>query len=275
MKNLFYTVCLFILTHITFSNTNYGQNDTANQDFFNKLTFEIELNKKEYVQFEPIFVKAEIVNKTQKPLAIMSLPSFSRIQLLVRYNGGERSKTFGNLFLIGTGRDGFGTTLDNNQSITGNIVLEKNLNDMFPNYGKYNIQVILKNSFGKEIKSEIKEITISEPTGIDKEAVVFLKKAQNSALFWWKEDADAEHYNKTGKSLMEDFTERYSSSVFGDYSIFRLANDYLNAGHIEKAAVEFEKIKLSSNKKIADDANKAIEDIEKSKNYLLKQPRQK
>ncbi len=261
---------LFFLVFCLSCILNATAQDKFAKDDFDKLSLNIGLNKTNYFPLEPIFVQMEVFNKTDNSLKLLSTPDFKRISLAVVFNG--KRKIFNSLFLTGQSRPGFGTIINKGQSLSENIVLETYLAEMFPEYGQYQIQFILDNGrdtdLRKEIRSEIKEIIIEKPTGINKDAVEFLRQNQLQSLFWWKEASEKESLEKNGKSLVEEFANKYSESVFGELAIYQLGLHFNNGGYIERAKLEFEKIKNSNNKYVADNAKKSLTEIVVKENSL-------
>ena len=249
--------CILLVLGFIYCQSAHSQTSVTVRDEFEKLSFKAEFNKNEYLPLEPIFLKLEMINKTGEPLKLSSTPSFKRIQVMVAHNGN--SKTFDNLFLLSQPRNGVGTEFARDQILKGDVVLEKDLDSIFPETGQYKVQIILTNGrIGKddlsEIRSKVIDIEVKEPQGIDKAAVNFLKKNQDRVLFWWK-DQDK------GRDLLEAFVQNYSGSVFGEYAIFHLGLSYKGAGEFIKARNEFEKIKSSENSLISKEAKQNLAEI--------------
>lgn len=242
---------------------NVGAQNNLLKDDFGKLSFDVNLNKNDYFPLEPLFAQVKVTNNTDKSLNILSTPDFKRLYLIVKF-GGKR-KVFNTLFLTSGSRPGFGIVIDKGQSIDADIVLETYLAEIFPEYGQYQIQFVLSNGktekLRKEIRSDIKEIIIKEPFGINKEAIEFLRQNQEQSLFWWKESGEQESIEKNGRPLIEEFVNKYSETVFGELAVYQLGIHYLNGGYIEPAKLEFEKIKNSTNKYVADKAKSSLAEI--------------
>ncbi len=242
--------------------------ETVLKEDFGKLSLNVELNKSEYIPLEPLFVQIKVSNQTQDTLSLLSIPDFKRLFVEVTSNG--ITKTVGSLYTSGPGRGSFPVEVKKGQAFSKAVALEVNLSKMFPEPGQYQMRFVLYNGrdkgLGGQIKSEIKEITIKKPTGIDKVAIEFLRKNMDQSsdvLFWWKDQ------NKW-QELMEKFVQDYSESEIGEYAIFQLGISYSNGGELDKAETEFEKIKNSSNKYISDNANKSLAEIKQKKTDLEK-----
>jgi hypothetical protein len=147
------------------------------------------------------------------------------------------------------------------ESIEGNVVLEKMLDEIFTQYGHYEIQFVLDDGTGTQILSDVKAVNIYEPTGTNKEAVDFLRKNQNKAFLWWKSSSERENISRNGRPLIEEFTARFSETVFGEYAHYQLGLHYMNGRETEKAKIEFEKIKYSENPVIATEAQRNLDKL--------------
>ena len=237
--------------------TAYTQSSSVVGNDFDKLSLTATLNKTEYLPLEPIFVKLTVVNKTDKHLSTSTTPSFTRIKLKVRHNGNM--KVFDDLFLLGQPNNGLGIKLAPSEFIEREVILEKDLNDYFPEVGQYRVQILLNDGAGKEIQTEAIKITIGKPAEINENAINFLKQNQHRALFWWKDD-------EKGQQLLETFVLNYSESVFGDYARYQLASLYFNEKEFGRAKAELDKAKSSSNTVLAREAKELLTKIAQANN---------
>lgn len=267
MKNFVLKIILFNVVFFVFTTSVISQNLPLKDDF-NKLSFSVEFGKDVFIPLEPVFVKAKISNNTDKSLHLSGMPDFKRISIEVM-SEKDSSKIFNSLFLIGPDRPGFRTTLDSGQEINENLLLKVNLDEMFPRTGQYKIRFILDNGRDgddrKVVTSDIKEITIKEPFGIDKEAVEFLRKNQGPSLFWWRTDCEKQVLSQSGKSLLDVFAENYGETVFGEYAIYEKGLNYLSNNELEKAEIEFQKIKETKNFYISEMLDKSFTELKTKK----------
>ena len=224
-----------------------------------KLTFEVDLNKTNYVQLEPIYGKFKLSNQTEG-LLYTEIPDFLQDTML-RVNFKGKIKEVGRLAsYIGRAEKLPGHNIPAFQPegiYEKDLSIEINATEIFPESGNYQIQFFLYGAKG--IASNIIEITIEEPSSINKEAFDYLSKYENAMSFYWvwKE--------KDGISLLETFVNKYGESAYGESAISYLGNVYSAKGEIDKAKAEFEKIKSSENAIIAKEANKSLADIAKRK----------
>jgi hypothetical protein len=263
---------LFILTTVSLvvlAHTSHVQEKS--KDNFEKMSFEVELNKNSYLPLEPIYAKFKFSNQTGAPLAI-ERPQFL-VDSKLRVSFKDKLSEF-NRLTLSTGRPqpmpGEIPVFQHGDVYERGYILNTGLEGFFPEPGSYQIQFVLYSPDGgtKSIVSNLIEITIENPRGIDKEAFEFLNKYKNETLFFGGEKGN-------GQFLLETFVNKYSESVYGEYAIYQLGLAYRYKNEIDKAQVEFEKIKSSKNKYIADIANESLEDVARTKAYLEKMKQQK
>ena len=209
-------------------------NDTPG---FTELTLELDTHKQRFVQFEPIPIVMRISNKTTKDVV------------------GHNALIFGtpylNLFMIG--EDGRKHRIPPPTSMTvccgaNPLPFEPgdsysrahlwivSLGETFPQEGEYRIQVELSDLNSREkISSNVVKLKIDAPTGLDSEAVEFLKH-----------NADISNFLNGGfptkQDTLKEFVARYGESVYGDYATFILAGRYLAAQEYDKALEHFTKL---------------------------------
>ncbi len=224
-------------------------------------SFDVRLNKKTYLLYEPMFAQfaAKLRAQDNKPLFL------NETSVKVKFAG--ETKDFGKLGLI-TGSPQrlpkiLLPNLDGLSSENNLICYEKEENiervrEFFPRAGNYQIQFFLHGS-AKGLASNVIDITIETPTGINKEAFNFLNQYESDTPFDWV------WTQKKGVASLEEFVNKYSQSVYGDLAIQYLGNIYLAKGEFDKAWLEFEKLKNSEHKTLAEDAKRSLVVIEKRK----------
>jgi hypothetical protein len=238
------------------------------KDDFKKMSFEVALNKDSYLPFEPILAKFRFSNQTEFAQTTYN-PVFLQ-ESKIRINFNDKITEYNTLSLITSKPFRLPAIYQPGHVYEQEELLSTMLGVFFPEPGNYEIQFILSSSDAAEsIASNSIHITIENPTGIDKEAYDFLKKHEKFAgLFAWASE------EKNGVALLENFVSRYGESNYGNLAIYNLGVIYQAKDELDKAQIEFEKVKSGNNKIIADSANKALSDIAKRKIYLekLKQP---
>jgi hypothetical protein len=234
--------------------------------------FEVKLNKEKYLPCEPMFAefKAKLPVTDEEPLFLhettisVSFEDQAKkvVGLGVNFETPQRlPKVVDPLVILNkSANEDEITTYQRKVSIDA-------VNGLFRKAGKYQIQFILYslNAPNNEITSNLIEITIEEPTGINKEAFEFISKYNGVTTFNWVWE------EKNGIALLEEFVAKYAQSIYGEKAILYLGNIYKAKDQLEKAQIEFEKIKSSENKLVADEASKALQDITARKACLLKQ----
>lgn len=267
MKKKIYKQTIILVACLLFVLDVNAQSEFMKDDF-DKLSFSVQTNKSDYFPLEPILLRFEVSNTTEEDLKLNTRPDPKRISVEITFNGIVKS--FSSPFLIGPGRSGLGDLFEKGQILNKDVLLDTYLDEMFPEYGKYQVSIILNNGRDDEMKASTRsntfEITIKKPTGINKAAIEFLRQNQNQSLFWWKEKNDEASIASTGKPLIENFANKYSKSVFGEYAALLLGQHYSNSGEIERAKIEFEKIKGSSNKYVAENAKERLFELKKKGN---------
>jgi hypothetical protein len=261
----------------------FSAQETVKDDF--DRTLHVELDKSSYVMLEPMLAKFNLT----LPSADRSPRILKSISVKITYNG--RTRQFQGLTLITTQGEPQPLPAGNHDGLLNNGELDSlrkgnsnvqptnveikshdfdeeeiidRVGEFFPNPGKYQIQFLLHYPTGKVIPSNVIEITVEEPSGIDKEAFDFLNKYENAiSFFWvWKE--------KNGEALLAEFVNKYGGSLYGESAISYLGNVYLAKVDLDKAKAEFEKIKASENSTIARNATNSLTDIAKRKADLQK-----
>lgn len=227
-----------------------------------KMSFRIDVEKTEFVQLEPISMHYSFTNETGSPQTTIRPAVLNDSILSVK--SGSKIKQYGELsvFRILLARQP--TTFEPGKGVEGQILLEANLEKFFPKPGTYTIWLGITGAKGEMIQSNALEIRIAAPTGIDKEAFDFIQKnkvhQQYPVLFRWKNEEEVEY----SKVLLEEFVDKFSASVYGEYAIYQLGNYYFRVGQLDKARVELSKLRNSNNQRIARDAGATLSDVVKS-----------
>lgn len=227
----------------------------------------VELNKNSYFLYEPIFAHFKIALPIGEK-ASQLIPYGTSVKITFR---GE-TKDFGILsrgeapqFLPEVGSQDFGDLkVENQQTIREADVNLERIDELFPTPGSYQIQFIWHGSSG-EIESNLINISIGEPTeGIEKRAFEMLKEYKDPTSFNWILT------DKNGLEKLQKFVAEFGDSVYGERAIRCLANVYLAKDELDKAEVEFERIRLSKNKPISNGVDQALKQIELRRMQLRK-----
>lgn len=271
-----FTTVLFMLVFFQDTSTQVNKDDVdfekapkqeiykTDKDDFEKMSFEVELNKTDYVLLEPIGIIFKFSNKTDKSLTSYTPNFLTKTSVKVSHNNESWERALYNLSINSPVR--FPTIFMPGKTIESNGILQPNYTSkFFAEPGKYQIQFFLSGSSEgvEKISSSVFEVEVKQPTGIDNEAFLYLKKHQSplsSDLFYIDKRKNAEDARR-----LEAFVSKYGSSVYGEYAIYSLGNFYLFYNELEKAEIEFEKIRSSDSKIIAEAAAKALAEVEKCK----------
>ena len=219
----------------------------------------INLEKDTYKQWEPVILRSRIENKTDTVLTTLIPDIVSEGSILIE--SGKEKREFDELSIIRPFLARQPVTLDPGQGLNEEFVLERDLDEFFPKPGVYMIRILLSSTGGKRIVSNPVEIHIESPTGIDKEALEFIKRnkahSRYPILFTWNNDVRTEN----GKTLLEEFVSKYSGSVYGDYAIYQLGNYYFVRREFDKAKIELNKVKNSPISRIAKESKQTLSNL--------------
>lgn len=248
------TFYLLILSSIAFSQVlpkenkadlSDGRNESAN------LTLEVELNKREYLPFEPIAATLRLSNNTGHELAMSPPELLQDTRLAVTDPAGHEQKGISLTLSLGKPQylPGSPRTIQPFQIFEEETILPLDPR-IFERTGNYRLQF----SFSV-VKSVPVKITVKEPSGINKDAFEFLKLHGKDPNF-------ADDFLQRKGGLLEKFVRDFSESVYGNHAVFALGSYLLHTGETEKAKAEFEKITNSEIKLIRKWTKKALTEIE-------------
>lgn len=256
MKKLLALIVLVLGASVAFSQTA-DLLQKRNSDF-DKLTFQVELEKKSYFPFEPMRAAFQVINQTSEPLAASSPLFLLHSSLEVVNPKGDTIKISRLSNTSGGGPElpGANQTLQPSQrySTVGFISIPP---DVFAEPGNYKIQFELSEA-DTLLKSNVSEVTIKTPQGINKEAFDFLN--QHGKDIWFGGDI---YETEEGEALIEAFVEKYGASIYAEPAISALANIYRSQGKLEKAKANFKKLESSKNKDFAEYSKRSLIEIER------------
>ncbi|MGI9108237.1 MAG: tetratricopeptide repeat protein [Pyrinomonadaceae bacterium] len=205
------------------------QNATPEMGSFTELTLELSSTKNRFVRLEPIPVTFTLSNQTEKEIrghASLSLSSLY-LDLYIQHNSGEMQKIDG---LTKESRY-FGVTSSNirqGERFRRRHLLSLNLDNLFPETGVYRLQVVFQDDSLKEmIKSNIIDINIVEPTGVDLEAFNYLSQVDTSDFF--------EGVTNSSPEKAVEFVARFGDSSYGPYAIYQLGQFHFLKGDYPEA----------------------------------------
>jgi len=237
----------------------YGQKGNAESIINPEMTLTVTVEKANYFPWEPITVKARFENKTDTVLTTL-LPYMLMDGTIVIETGAEK-REFSSLTVFRSLLARQPTQIKPGENYDEEFTLESSLDEFFPRPGTYTIYFVLNSSKENRLVSNSLEITIDNLTGIDKKAIDFIKRNKvhqyYPMLFSWDVTAKA----SDGRTLLEEFVSKYDRSVYGDSAILQLGTYYFARGELGKAKLEFDKIRNSSNPRIAKEAKNRLNSL--------------
>lgn len=238
-------------------------------DDFQNMSFEVELDKQTYHLLETVFAKFKFSNKTNAQQKTYE-PDFDQETIVrVEFKGKMMEYRLPTL-VVGKPMRLFPTTYGAGDTYEKEAMLGLFYKEYFPEPGKYQLQFILSGTDPtQQIASNLQEITILTPQGIDEEAYQFLEEHEKHGgwLFSW--------VHSYGLSSLQDFVDKYNQTPYGEVAIYKLGIAFQRAGKLDKAKSEFDKIKVSKSSHIRDIAIRAIGEIETKKALQDKLKQQK
>lgn len=260
MRNLIVVFLLLVCSGPTaaqISDSNVQRNDG-----FDKMSFEVELNKKKYLPLEPLLVTFRVTNNSSMTLPV-DRPSFRMDSILkvVNFKGETREiNTLTTSHGRGIPLPGPVPVLHPSGSYEAQVFPEMDLN-IFAEPGNYKLQFVLYKPDGgtKSLSSNVIEIVIDSPQGINKEAVDFLSKHGKDVWF------GKVFIEEAKPSLLKTFVKQYGHSDYGEYAILSLGRYYSYKGEFGNAKAEFKKLESSSNNFLVKLSKKELADIERKK----------
>jgi hypothetical protein len=212
------------------------------------------LDQPTYLPYEPLFVKFILSNRTNEPIAARKPQFLHNAKLLVTNLQGKTTEVSGLTLTTGGGPllpgEAQSSLLRPSQRYE-EIDIPYISPDVMSEPGKYTIQFLLS-----DLRSNIIDVVIEEPKGIDKQAFEFLNTHGKDV--WFGNIFE----QRDGLRSMEEFVILYGQSKYGDEAIYQLGKRYMITGQKEKAQRELEKIKNSKNLFIAENVKEMLAKIE-------------
>jgi len=255
MKKIITISILFLISLCSLGQTTNSERKEKTD--LEKLIFEVKLNKESYLPFEPVFVTFELSNKTNKVLEAKQPPDFLRSSQIKITNPQGKTVEIRGLSLTsggGVNLPGYKFELKPHQSYREEYVPAIDPK-VFSETGNYELQFFLNG-----LESNLIEMEVVSPQGLDKAAFDFI--SEHGKDIWFGRMLQEEE----GSNVLKIFVQNYGESGYGEYAINLLGKYYLHEEkNIDKAEVEFEKIKSSENKIIAYEAKRFLKEIEQRK----------
>lgn len=228
---------------------NYSGSRPMGVAFSENMSVGLMSKKKEYLRSEPIALKCSFSNKTVRQQNSI-LPDFSSEGMItVSSNGIERSYRMDSRSVPRRPM-----RFEPKSGFEEDILLDTDLDIMFPSTGTFSIYFSLPTYRGYTLKSNPVQIKINEPAGRDKEALDFFTRhkafLETRQLFGW-----FRHVKLDGRqTILEQFVNDYPDTVYGDLAALRLGTYFRERSDTHRASVLFERASRSDNLRIANDA---------------------
>lgn len=206
------------------------QNDASEVGKFSELTLEISSKKNRFVRLEPIPVTFTLSNQTEREIpghTSLSLGS-KYLDLYIQHDGGEMQK----IEYPAKEPRYFGVTPRNikqGERFNRRHLISLQLDQLFPAAGVYRLQVVFQDDKLKEmIKSNIIDIKIVEPTGVDLEAFNYLSTQVDASDFF-------EGVIRPSPEKVSEFVDRFGDSSYAPYAIYQLGQFHFIRGDYPEA----------------------------------------
>lgn len=189
------------------------------------------------VRLEPIPLLLSLKNEGPTNVEVATVPNLRGpyLELYVVGAGGQMVRMEGltaESVRIGPAR----IKLKPEEKYEEKILLTLGVNKYFQEAGTYHVQAVLyDDATGGKLTSNVLEITVAEPEGVDSQAFDYLMAHVNPSTFF---------ENGARKSLdrAEEFVQFFPASRYGDYVVYQLGLYYLERKQFDKSVKHFEKL---------------------------------
>jgi hypothetical protein len=243
-----------------------GQTPTAieitHRNNFEKMSFQVTLDKQSYLPLETIFAIFEFSNRTNSSLETYEPVFLRETKIKYVFNGvaGEIDP------LDYAGMPGFrpaGSMLPG-KSIVEEKMLTQTVGWELVRPGIYDLEFVLHDSSNSAfIKAPRIKLEIKNPKGINKKAFDFINEHRDFfGLSTWAILTDEQ------QKIMETFVNRFGNSVYGENAQWLLADSYLSEQKFDKAQLLFKRLRNSPHRIVSDEARQSLSEIERQKAKL-------
>jgi hypothetical protein len=234
MRKYTYLIMVVVLAVILVA---FGQNKSpeASDRKFSDLTLTAMTIKNEFLPMEPIGVLLTLDNETPDTIeGRFSLKLYySYFEIHVQNVKGE-IKEIKNAKSIRSKRFIPEMKLKPGEKYEESDVFY-NLHDVFSEPGDYSIYIIIKDTLHEqEVKSNLVQIKILEPNGVDADAYDFLKKCCSKDSFVFEGGKDDKFFTT--------FSSKFAGTVYSDFSDLITVKRYIIAKQYDKAEALLQKM---------------------------------
>jgi hypothetical protein len=212
------------------------QNSAGQIGRFSELTLQLNTTKSEFVKLEPIPLTITLKNQTSKKIrghAALRLGTKYVDLFVERYGEMRRVEHLTTQFhypLVSS------SDIKPKAEFRDSHLLNLDLANLFPEAGLYRLQVVLYDESLKEtVKSNVLDISITNPVGQDLEAFYFLSNRVNASNFF-------EGVVHSSPARVREFVEKFGESSYGPYATFLLGQFHFLRGEHQVATVILDKL---------------------------------
>jgi hypothetical protein len=224
----------------TSSQAQTNPNNTNQTDDVSLLSLSLSSPKSSYVLFEPVSLTFLLKNNTNRVVNDQTVLGFGpNLKVLVTNENNELTE------IEGSTLSGRGYLIASNVPLQPNqerskqeIVDDNSIEKLFPNPGRYTVRVSLFNQANQTVTSNSVTIEITQPQGVDQQALDYIKTVLKPA----------EKRNKFNDLTLvqQQFVNNFRTSVYWKYVIVKLASNYQLLGKFTEAEREFCKVSTVS-----------------------------
>jgi hypothetical protein len=272
---LVFSFLVMLISVVLSQITSESQIPTQKFSSGKELTWDVASLKESYLPLEPIQIKFRATNMTN-----LSTYDYEQTDFVLYVTRLGKTKKFEQIFPYPHGYLFIGK-IKSGESKDLYHFFDAKLLEMFPEYGKYDLKFAVpyfdeNDKQRKEFPLDSFSINITQPTGVDKKSFDFLNKYDNSRFL------QGLSQQKNNEVLYRKFVEKYEQTPYWDYVVYNLASlylsraDYSNKGDLDKtensdkAEIEYEKIRTSTNPVIAERSQIELQAMKVKKDYLRK-----
>jgi hypothetical protein len=272
---LVFSFIVMLISVVLSQITSESQLPTRQFSSGKELAWDVSSLKESYLPLEPLQIKFRATNLTN-----LSTYDYERINFVLYVTHLGKTKKFEQIFpyphgFLSVGKVKSGESKDLYHFFDNDFL------KMFPEYGRYDLKFAVpyfdeNDKKLKDVPLDSFSINITQPTGVDKKAFDFLNKYDNSRFL------QGLSQQKNNEVLYRKFVEKYEQTPYWDYVVYNLASLYLGRANystkgdldkvenLDKAQIEYERIRTSTNPVIAERAQNKIMENKQKKEFLQK-----
>jgi hypothetical protein len=248
---------------------------TQSESNLSSLTLQIGIPKTEFMPLEPIPITITLKNATNEPILEHTSISFSSgdVELFIGDNASKMHPFNGDISRLKKYGQYNQQMIKPGVQIQLEQLLDINLDKNCFQPGNYQIYLILHDlTTQQKIQSNTLTIQILEPTGLDLQALDYLRRNGDISSFF---SGFTMLGNEAQQNVLQTFTANFRATNYGNYAAFLLGNYYLSKGEYERAIEQLDSL-AGNTAFIHNDnvllhlveANIKLRKVEQAKSYL-------